>query len=62
MKNEMDRAKYAVKSCGYLQIISKQIGGKYHRFEVCHDCAKEHEKILELTRQNYQRQFGKDWH
>ena len=51
--------------CGkwsYLEPIDKQVGGKYHKFEVCPDCAKEHEKGPELTRQNHQRQFGKDWH
>jgi superfamily II helicase len=49
--------------CGkwdWLENIYEQVGGKYHNFDVCPDCAKEHERELELTRQNFQRQFGEN--
>lgn len=38
--------------------ISKQIGGTFHRKMVCKDCYEKHQKLLEMTRQNFQRQFG----
>lgn len=41
-----------------LEPITKQVGGKYHKFDVCPKCAKEHERKLEMTRQNFQMQFG----
>lgn len=41
-----------------LFIIDKQIGGEYRRLQVCGGCKKEHERELEMTRENFRRQFG----
>lgn len=39
-------------------LINKQIAGKYDTRWVCDECLKKHERELELTRQNFQAQFG----
>lgn len=47
--------------CGKLSgltLIHKQIGGAFHRKMVCKKCYDEHQKELEMCRQNFQRQFG----
>lgn len=38
--------------------IAKQIGGAFHRKMVCMKCYDEHQKELEMTRKNFQLQFG----
>ena len=39
-------------------LINKQIAGEYDTRWVCDECLKKHERELELTRQNFQAQFG----
>ena len=41
-----------------LFLVSKQIGGETKMRRVCPACKKKHEKELEMTRQNFQAQFG----
>lgn len=41
-----------------LKLIYKQRGNESHAMYVCPECAKKHERELELTRQNFQDQFG----
>lgn len=43
---------------GEVEIIDKQIKGEFNIICVCPKCKKEHERELELTRQNFRRQFG----
>ena len=38
--------------------ISKQIGGAFYLKDVCKSCYYEHQKELEMTRKNFQVQFG----
>lgn len=38
--------------------IAKQVGGQTKLLRVCVDCKEKHEKDLELSRQNFQAQFG----
>jgi protein-arginine kinase activator protein McsA len=39
-------------------IINKQMRGEWHRLMVCGECKKKHEHELEMTRKNFQMQFG----
>lgn len=41
-----------------LKLIYKQEGCEFHAKYVCPGCAIEHEKHLEMCRQNFQAQFG----
>lgn len=41
-----------------LFLTSKQIGGETKMLRVCPACKKKHEEELEMTRQNFQTQFG----
>lgn len=41
-----------------LFLIYKQIGGKTRMRRVCPACKKKHDEELEMTRQNFQAQFG----
>jgi len=45
---------------GEVEIIDKQFKGEFKRIHVCPKCKKEHERELELTRQNFKRQFGEN--
>lgn len=38
--------------------ISKQMHGAWRLLHVCGECKAEHERELELTRENFRRQFG----
>lgn len=38
--------------------ISKQLRGHYRNLLVCPACKEQHERELEMCRQNFQRQFG----
>lgn len=39
-----------------------QYKGVTNLYYICPDCQKQHEKDLESIKQNYEAQFGKDWH
>lgn len=41
-----------------LSTIYKQVAGETKPLRVCPDCREKHEKDLELSRQNFQAQFG----
>ena len=41
-----------------LRIIDKQIAGSFKRLHVCIECYIAHQKYLEMTRENFRRQFG----
>ena len=41
-------------------IIDKQMRGEWRRLMVCEECKKEHERELEMTRKNFQMQFGEN--
>jgi hypothetical protein len=43
---------------GEVTKISKQIGGSFHWKFVCPECEAAHEHELELTRENFRRQYG----
>lgn len=45
---------------GEVEVIYKQIKGEFKRIFVCPVCKEEHERELELTRQNFRRQFGEN--
>ena len=54
---------YRCEDCGKvvdykLRIIDKQIAGEFKRLHVCVECYITHQKNLEMTRENFQRQFG----
>lgn len=48
--------------CGKLAMemfqIHKQIGGEFKRVCVCPKCLEQHNRELEMTRENFRRQFG----
>ena len=43
---------------GEPHVISKQTPYGFMRMKVCDKCNAEHERNLEMLRQNFQRQFG----
>ena len=45
-----------------LEIEWYQEHGETNAYFVCKECREKREKEREMTRQNYQAQFGKDWH
>lgn len=47
---------------GELGLVYVQMGGKSKPMWLCAKCRTEHEKILEMIRNNYEMQFGKNWH
>lgn len=40
--------------------IYKQLHGEYKWYDVCPVCAKQHERDLEMCRENFRRQFGEN--
>lgn len=48
------------KESNSLTTIDKQLHGEFKRLSVCDDCKKQHERDLEMTRQNFYRQFGQN--
>lgn len=49
---------YCKKGTHHTTCIHKQIAGETRVLFVCDDCKAQHEKELEMTRENFQRQFG----
>lgn len=41
-------------------LIYEQLGGEFKTMYVCNRCRMEHEKRLEMTRENFRRQFGEN--
>ena len=43
---------------GEVESIDKQIKGEFRHIFVCPTCKEQHERELEMTRENFRRQFG----
>lgn len=47
---------------GELGLVYVQRGGQSKPIWLCEKCIAEHERILEMIRNNYHMQFGNNWH
>ena len=58
MHNGGTRCGMCGRSTSRLTTINKQLGGEFKRRFVCSDCLEQHKRELEMTRENFRRQFG----